>query len=221
MRKTKAEAQKTREQLLQSALDTFYEYGVAKASLQTIARRAGVTRGALYWHFKNKEDLFDALFLQKFEECGQSFGEAIRQADTRSLRQLLFTLLQHITRDENHRKLAIIMGLKCEYTEENRAIIAIQRKYIGIWSQRIRHILALCVSGGQLPPKLDIGLASDYLYVVIFGLIETWLGKQSDDFDIESLPILNTAIFTLQHSPDLRQADTGQDNPFSDCEPRQ
>ena len=58
MRKTKAEAQKTREQLLQSALDTFLENGVSRTSLAAIARNAGVTRGALYWHFKNKEDLF-------------------------------------------------------------------------------------------------------------------------------------------------------------------
>lgn len=56
MRKTKAEAQKTREQLLQSTLDTFFLHGVAKTPLQAIARNAGVTRGALYWHFKNKEN---------------------------------------------------------------------------------------------------------------------------------------------------------------------
>ena len=68
MRKTKAEAQKTREQLLQSALDTFFLHGVAKTPLQAIARNAGVTRGALYWHFKNKEELFEELFRQTFED---------------------------------------------------------------------------------------------------------------------------------------------------------
>ena len=54
MRKTKAEALKTREYLMLSALDTFYERGVSRASLNEIAQNAGVTRGALYWHFKNK-----------------------------------------------------------------------------------------------------------------------------------------------------------------------
>lgn len=54
MRKTKAEALKTREELLLSALDTFYERGISRASLNEIAQTAGVTRGALYWHFKIK-----------------------------------------------------------------------------------------------------------------------------------------------------------------------
>lgn len=56
MRKTKAEAQKTREQLLQSALDTFYRQGVAKTPLQAIARNAGVTRGALYCISKTRKN---------------------------------------------------------------------------------------------------------------------------------------------------------------------
>lgn len=66
MRKTKAEAEKTRQDLLDAALEIFYHNGVTNTSLQAIAEQAGVTRGALYWHFKNKEDLFDALFERHF-----------------------------------------------------------------------------------------------------------------------------------------------------------
>ena len=58
MRKTKEEAYQIRCNLLDAALTVFYERGVAQASLDEIAKAAGVTRGALYWHFKNKEDLF-------------------------------------------------------------------------------------------------------------------------------------------------------------------
>lgn len=54
MRKTKTEAQKTRQHLLDAALEVFWRDGVTRASLQAIAQEAGVTRGALYWHFKNK-----------------------------------------------------------------------------------------------------------------------------------------------------------------------
>ena len=57
MRKTKTEAQKTRQHLLDAALEVFWREGVTRASLQAIAQEAGVTRGALYWHFKNKEGL--------------------------------------------------------------------------------------------------------------------------------------------------------------------
>ncbi|WP_272942305.1 TetR family transcriptional regulator [Kingella kingae] len=54
MRKTKEEAQKTRQHLLNAALEVFWRKGVTQASLHEIAVEAGVTRGALYWHFKNK-----------------------------------------------------------------------------------------------------------------------------------------------------------------------
>ena len=62
MRRTKTEALKTKEYLMLAALDTFYQKGIARTSLNEISQAAGVTRGALYWHFKNKEDLFDTLF---------------------------------------------------------------------------------------------------------------------------------------------------------------
>ena len=74
MRKTKIEALKTKEHLMLAALDTFYKKGIARTSLNEIAQAAGVTRGALYWHFKNKEDLFDALFQRicdDIESCMQ------------------------------------------------------------------------------------------------------------------------------------------------------
>jgi len=128
MRKTKAEAQKTREQLLQSALDTFFLHGVAKTPLQAIARNAGVTRGALYWHFKNKEELFEELFRQTFENFSTTFSDGLKKADKQGLRQLLNSIFVHIKHDKLHYELFVITHLKCEYTEENKAIMAVQKK---------------------------------------------------------------------------------------------
>ncbi|GHE20152.1 TetR family transcriptional regulator [Halomonas urumqiensis] len=73
-RKTKAEAAATREALLDAAEDIFLEKGVARTSLEQIARHAGMTRGAVYWHFKNKCDLFQAMLLRvrmPFEELAE------------------------------------------------------------------------------------------------------------------------------------------------------
>ena len=55
------EKQQTIEKIKQTALEEFYENGYAKASLRTICRRAGVTTGAMYFHFENKEALLRAL----------------------------------------------------------------------------------------------------------------------------------------------------------------
>lgn len=122
MRKTKEEAQKTREQLMQSALDTFLEHGVARTSLAAIARNAGVTRGALYWHFKNKEDLFEALFGQIFSACSASLSDGLKESGDHGLRRMLYDMFERIQSDDTHRKLFTIIHLKCEFTEETRAV---------------------------------------------------------------------------------------------------
>ncbi len=60
-RRTKAEALQTRERLLDMAEREFLRRGVSQTSLEQVARAAGVTRGAVYWHFRNKTDLFNAM----------------------------------------------------------------------------------------------------------------------------------------------------------------
>ena len=61
VRRTKEEAQETRSQILEAAEKAFYERGVARTTLADIATMAGVTRGAIYWHFSNKADLVQAM----------------------------------------------------------------------------------------------------------------------------------------------------------------
>src|SRR5690606_29170242 len=62
MRRTKVEARETRQQILLAAERVFYEKGVAHASMEDVARAAGVTRGAIYWHFANRADLVPELY---------------------------------------------------------------------------------------------------------------------------------------------------------------
>lgn len=64
MRRTKKEAEQTRADILDAAEILFADHGVKGASLEQIARRAGVTRGAVYWHFRDKSDLLSALRLR-------------------------------------------------------------------------------------------------------------------------------------------------------------
>ncbi|WP_141397381.1 TetR family transcriptional regulator, partial [Polaromonas sp. AER18D-145] len=61
VRRTKEDALATRHKLLDAAEHLFQAQGVSRTSLQDIARRAGATRGAVYWHFKDKADLFNAM----------------------------------------------------------------------------------------------------------------------------------------------------------------
>lgn len=60
-RRTKEEAEKTRSRVLASALSLFSSRGYEKTSLDSIAARLKMTKGAVYWHFKSKQDLLTAL----------------------------------------------------------------------------------------------------------------------------------------------------------------
>ena len=58
MRRTKEDAEQTREDIFRSGIKVFARKGYAATTMNDIAREAGVTRGAIYWHFKNKEDFY-------------------------------------------------------------------------------------------------------------------------------------------------------------------
>ena len=72
---TKEQAEQTRKILLKSALKVFSEKGFSASRLEDIAKEAGVTRGAIYWHFKNKLDIFQALFQEIIESVFKDLGK--------------------------------------------------------------------------------------------------------------------------------------------------
>ena len=65
-RKTKENAELTRQRLIEAARQVFLIRGVSRTTMEHIAIQAGVTRGAIYWHFNNKLDLFQAMREQVF-----------------------------------------------------------------------------------------------------------------------------------------------------------
>jgi AcrR family transcriptional regulator len=89
-RSKKAErAEATRASLLRVARDLFAERGYAGVGTEEIVRRAEVTRGALYHHFRDKKDLFRAVHEQVERELVESLGARIAGID--DARELLAT----------------------------------------------------------------------------------------------------------------------------------
>ena len=56
-KRTHEEALQTKKQIMDAAVTLFSSKGYEKTSLSDVARAAGVTRGAIYWHFENKGEL--------------------------------------------------------------------------------------------------------------------------------------------------------------------
>lgn len=82
MKRTKEEAALTRARLLKTALAVFSAKGYAAATLDDIATEAKVTRGAIYWHFKSKADLYNTL-VEEFSARGAAVvQEAIAEGGT-------------------------------------------------------------------------------------------------------------------------------------------
>lgn len=206
MRRTKAQAQETRERLMQAALDVFHQRGVARASLHEIAQAAGVTRGALYWHFKNKEDLFDALFARIFDVVSNQLEADIRNAADmlQSLRQAFLNCFERLERDEAYRKFSSVLHLKCEHTEENAAIVAVMTRYFDMWQQNIHTALQMCVAQKRLPADLDVALASIYLKSTLLGLTQLWLFRPHALQRSQVAPVMvDAALGGLQNCPAL------------------
>src|SRR5690554_3278114 len=80
MRRTKEEAENTRTAILVAAEMLFLKKGVSHTSLEHIAREAGVTRGAVYWHFQNKAHLFHEM-LNQVRLPAEQITEHISQCD--------------------------------------------------------------------------------------------------------------------------------------------
>ncbi|MFP4613958.1 MAG: TetR family transcriptional regulator, partial [Spirochaetaceae bacterium] len=102
---TKEEADKTREKIFRAALHTFSEKGFAAARMTDVAEAAGVTRGAIYWHFASKE----ALIKEIVSRLSSYYDELARMVATEgepflvSLRQVIVSLLRRFAEDEEWR----------------------------------------------------------------------------------------------------------------------
>ncbi len=126
MRRTKEEAQQTRSRILAAAEEIFFAQGIARTTLEEIARAAGVTRGAIYWHFQNKADLIDAVHAEVRMPMEEVFFRILDTEGVDALRTLEQHCAQSFARlhtDEQSRRIYTILLLKCEYSEEMSALI--------------------------------------------------------------------------------------------------
>ncbi|MGM0421619.1 MAG: TetR family transcriptional regulator [Pseudomonadota bacterium] len=121
VRRTKEQALETRSRIMDAAISVFVDYGIAKASLNEIADRAGVSRGAVYWHFKNKLDIFEALDNQLHNSLLEIILKDLEKDHPQPLKQLenlCIELLLGLERDQKTRDVMTIFLLKSDYAGE-------------------------------------------------------------------------------------------------------
>jgi TetR/AcrR family acrAB operon transcriptional repressor len=207
-RRTKEEALETRLKILDAAESAFYERGVARTTLADIAALAGVTRGAIYWHFSNKADLVQAM-LDSLHEPLDDLAKASESEDEVDplgcMRSLLIELFNQVALEPKIRRINEIMFHKCEFTDE-MCDLRRQRQMASLeCSGRIELSLRNAVHRGQLPEKLNTGRAAVCLHAYIHGLLGQWL-LVPDSFALhtEAEALVDAALSMLRESPSLR-----------------
>ncbi len=118
-RKTKEDALATRARIIDAARRVFHAEGVNRSTLDKVAKAAGVTRGAVYWHFTNKAELFLAVkqtYTSEFDRLQELLvaREPPLDAIGRYLQSLFSALLGNVAARETFE----IILLRCEYVEE-------------------------------------------------------------------------------------------------------
>lgn len=207
---TKEEAQETRSRILDAAEEVFHAKGVSQTALNDVAEAAGVTRGAIYWHFKNKSDLFDAMFGRvhlPMDAMVKSSADEHETDPLGQLRTICVFIMQDTVRNPRSRKVLDIVFHRCEWVDEAGPLVSRQRECFEQGTANIERILRNAVARGQLPADLDTRLAAVMLHAMIDGLLNNWLfSPRAFSLDSEAERLVDACIDTLRHATSLRQA---------------
>ncbi len=189
-RRTKEEAQRTRQQLLDAARVVFHRNGVARSTLEQVASEAGVSRGAIYWHFKNKAELFFALrtdvLTPLFEQMDATFQSDHYPNPLDALEVALKATFEALDNRPQLRQMLEIMVLRCESVAEFAAVRQEADRPSLEFLGRVEQIYREAAAGGYLCPAADpAALAWDtwafvggLLHALLAGMLDTQLQSQ-------------------------------------------
>ncbi|MDX1667774.1 MAG: TetR family transcriptional regulator [Limnobacter sp.] len=177
-RKTKEEAQETRHLILDAAQKEFSEKGVAHTSLHDIARRANLTRGAIYWHFKNKADLFNAMLdrvILPMEEFVDHANQSSDEDPIGFVRACALQVMYKLTHEAQTQEVFEIIKHKVELTGDMLPAKTRHLKGRNDCIQNIQSALATASDKALLKPGTDTAQAAIGLHCLIDGLISNWV----------------------------------------------
>ena len=175
---TKEEALATRNRLLDAAEHVFAEKGVSRTSLHDIAEAAGVSRGAIYWHFKNKADLFNAMLERTtlpLEDSLHQIGHDPALDPLQELQRAILDAMRKIASDERTRRVFEVAMLKVEYVDE---LLAVKARHLQCYVDGVGQMersLREAALRRAAPLQVSPSMAAQGLHALVVGLIHTWL----------------------------------------------
>ncbi|NMM08758.1 MAG: TetR family transcriptional regulator [Polaromonas sp.] len=183
-RRTKEDSFATRHKLLDAAEHLFQLQGVSRTSLQDIARRAGATRGAVYWHFKDKADLFNAMMERVTLPMEASFNLSDNDSDKAGtdnvdaiylIRRATVKALLQIVSDAQTRRVFEVATHKVEYVEELQAVRLRHLTIRNGFLSRVEQGLDAASRQSHIKLATPSATAARGLHALVDGLIQNWL----------------------------------------------
>ncbi len=176
MRKTKAATDETRQTIVAAALQVFSQRGYTATRLDDIGQAAGVTRGAVYWHFKSKAELYNTILSEAYAQLDTALTTAWQQAptSTEGLRRLILAYFQHVQENSTFRAALEISLFKTELTEELAE--GRHQKQVGM-NTSLAGLRQLIISGqeaGEFRRDLNPAWAALSCLSLLQGAIELW-----------------------------------------------
>jgi TetR/AcrR family acrAB operon transcriptional repressor len=188
-RRTKEEAAATRDSILDAAEKLFVEQGVSRTTLQHIATAAGVTRGAIYWHFDDKGALFNAMMeraILPLEAEMQVLDQVESDDPLVDLRNHMLAVLDRTVNDPGARRVFEIATLKVEFVGEMNAVRQRRQDNLANWKSRAERRIRLAADKGLIARDIDVSGVALGLWTMIDGLIRNWM-FDPQDFDLLAL----------------------------------
>ncbi|MDP9913670.1 TetR/AcrR family acrAB operon transcriptional repressor [Variovorax boronicumulans] len=175
-RRTKEEALATRNRLLDAAELLFQAQGVSQTTLQQIAQQAGATRGAIYWHFKDKADLFNAMMERVILPLETPPKSDIPGDDPLvEIEEGLIHALTLMVADPQVRRVFDIATHKVEYTHD---MASVQQRHLDARNACVvdfEKALRLAARRARIRLPLPGAVAAQGMHALMGGLIQNWL----------------------------------------------
>jgi TetR/AcrR family acrAB operon transcriptional repressor len=194
-RKTKENSELTRQRLIEAARKVFLVRGVSRTTMEHIAVQAGVTRGAIYWHFNNKLDLFQAMREQVFLPLIDRMDDTLLVEGSGDpltcIENFLCGTIQVLADSVETREIYEIMMIKCEYVDEFSTVLQqILSNCSGIF-EKLRLVYERAEAQNQLHPSHDSAQLAIDTHLFFIGLLHMWVkDTRGDQFRLRAIEMV-------------------------------
>lgn len=182
MRKTKEEALLTKEKILNASLKVFEKKTYEKSSLNEIAKEAGVTRGAIYWHFKNKQDILAELSVRYIQPKIENFKLIANDKKLGSIEKLkkgCIIFFEDLGEDLCRKRFQIILLSKMSLSEETEEVYKRSEAFILESEEILVKLLEEGQKKGEIRTDLEVRFLALSIMSSLLGLKELYFSKCS------------------------------------------